>query len=395
VKHNQHNIEFKFQRDPVEFNKWTDKPLLQYCLGGTLYMPATRSMVDKLLARGLPALKSMVMCFEDAIRAEDVERAEDNVLEHLSRLSAAINEGQIAHDDIPLTFLRVRNPEQFRRFAGRLAEAQANVLSGFVFPKFSSSNATEYLDELQSVAERLSTLLYGMPILEGRSIGYRETRAEELQKLKEILDPYRDHILNIRVGGTDFSSLFGVRRGISSSIYDILPVRDALSDILNFFNRMEDGYTVSGPVWEYFLAHKQDDLQELLQQNLHRSLLTREPILNEAIDGLLREVVIDKANGFVGKTVIHPSHLRYVNAMQAVTLEEYEDALQILEAGDGVIKSGNANKMNEANPHRNWARRITLRAQAFGVIKNENEYIRLFMDDGNRPVRPPAAALGR
>ncbi len=395
MKHNQHNTAFHFQQDPVEFNKGTAKPLLQFCLGGTLYMPGTRTIVDKLLAKGMPALKSMVMCFEDAIRAEEVETAEANVLGHLSRLAQAISQQQVSHDDIPLTFLRVRNPEQFRRFAAQLSEEQANVLSGFVFPKFYSSNALEYLDELAALAERLNTVLYGMPILEGRAIAYRETRPTELQRLKEILDPFRDHILNIRVGGTDFSSLFGVRRGINSSIYDILPVRDALSDILNFFNRMEDGYTVSGPVWEYFLAHKKDDLQELLQQNLHRSLMTREPILNDAIDGLLREVVIDKANGFVGKTVIHPSHLKYVNAMQAVTLEEYEDAVQILEAGDGVIKSGKANKMNEANPHRNWARRITLRAQAFGVIENENEYIRLFMDEDARPVARPAAALGR
>ena len=386
MKHNQHNIEFKFQRDPVEFNKWTDKPLLQYCLGGTLYMPGTRSIVDKIQANALPALKSMVMCFEDAIRAEDVAQAEDNVLGHLSRLADAIEQGRITHDEIALTFLRVRTPEQFRRFSGRLTERQANVLSGFVFPKFSRGNAAEYLDELQSVAERLSTPLYGMPILEGRTIGYRETRIEELQSLKQILDPYRDRILNIRVGGTDLSSLFGVRRGINSSIYDILPVRDALADILNLFSRTEDGYTVSGAVWEYFLAHRRDDIQELLLQNLQRSLITRQPILNDAVDGLLREVIIDKANGFVGKTVIHPSHLKYVNAMQAITLEEYEDALQILQAGDGVVKSGNGNKMNEANPHRSWALGITLRAQAFGVIKNEDEYIRLFMEEDDRPV---------
>ena len=393
MKHNQQNPAFRFRKDPVEFNKWTEKSLLQYCLGGTLYMPGTRSIIDKLLAKGMPALKSMVMCFEDAVRAEEVAQAEDNVLDHLTQLAEAIPAGQITHDDIPLTFLRVRNPEQFRRFAARLSAEQASVLSGFVFPKFYSSNALEYLDELAALSLRLGVVLYGMPILEGRAIAYRETRSTELQRLKEILGPFRDRILNIRVGGTDFSSLFGVRRGINSSIYDILPVRDALSDILNFFNRMEDGYTVSGPVWEFFLAHKQDDLQELLQQNLHRSLLTREPILNDAIDGLLREVVIDKANGFVGKTVIHPSHLKYVNAMQAVVLEEYDDALQILDAGDGVVKSANGNKMNEANQHRNWAHRIVLRAQAFGVIANENEYIQLFRDDGARSEGRSLAGL--
>lgn len=381
MKHNKHNKSFHFHLEPVEFNKWTEKALLQFCLGGTLYMPGTRQIVDKLLAKELPELKSMVMCFEDAIRAQEIEQAETNVLEQLNRLSHAVFQKQIAHDEIPLIFLRVRNPEQFRRFSSQLNREQAKILSGFVFPKFYSSNALEYLEELSRLNASLGTILYGMPILEGKAIAYRETRASELQKLKEILDPFRNFILNIRVGGTDFSSLFGVRRGINSSIYDIHPVRDALSDILNFFNRMEDGYTVSGPVWEYFLAYKTDDIQDLLQQNLHRSLLAREPILNDAIDGLLRELVIDKANGFIGKTVIHPSHLKFVNAMQAVTLEEYEDAQQILEAGDGVIKSGSSNKMNEANPHRNWAKRISLRAQAFGVIKSENEYLHLLIDE--------------
>ena len=390
MKHNQHNANFRFQLEPVEFSKTSNKELLQYCLGGTLYMPATRSIVDKLLAQKLPELTSMVMCFEDAIRAEELGMAEANVLSHLSRLAQAMAQEEIRQEQIPLIFLRVRTLEQFQRFCCQLNAEQATVLSGFVFPKFHSSNATAYLEQLAVVGNLLGVQLYGMPILEGPAVAYREFRAEELGTLKQLLDPFKDLILNIRVGGTDFSSLFGVRRGINSSIYDILPVRDALSDILNFFNRMEDGYTVSGPVWEYFLAHTNVDLRDLLGQNLHRSLLNREPILNDAIDGLLREVVIDKVNGFVGKTVIHPSHLRYVNAMQAVTQEEHEDARQIIEAGDGVIKSISSNKMNEANPHRNWAGRIINRAKAFGVIASENEYTQLFLD--SHPI-PGMSAL--
>ena len=97
-----------------------------------------------------------------------------------------------------------------------------------------------------------------------------------------------------------------------------------------------------------------------------------------AIDGLLREVSLDKANGFTGKTVIHPSHLRYVNAMQAVTREEYEDASQILDTTGGVIKSAKSNKMNEINPHRSWARRITSLADAYGVVEDESKVLALF-----------------
>jgi len=380
MKHNQHNPAFQFCHDPVEFNKWTERPLLQYCLGGTLYMPGTRNIVDKLLSQSMPGLTSMVMCFEDAIRPEDLAQAETNVLQHLDRLAQARDQQEITDDQIPLIFLRVRHPDQFAAFAHRLTPEQAKSLTGFVFPKFRTDNAGIYLAELRALNRRLGVRLYGMPILEGKEIAYRETRVHELSSLKQILAPYRDLILNIRVGGTDFSSLFGVRRGIISSVYDILPVRDVLSDILNFFNRMEDGYIVSGPVWEYFLAYNQDDLSHLLEQDLHRSLLTKEPIINEAIDGLLREILLDKTNGLVGKTVIHPSHLKYVNAMQAVTLEEYEDASQIIDSSGGVCKSAKANKMNEINPHRNWAERVVLRAQAFGVIESENDYIKLLMN---------------
>ena len=141
---------------------------------------------------------------------------------------------------------------------------------------------------------------------------------------------------------------------------------------------MEDSYTVSAPVWEYFLAYADDDLGQYLGNNIDRSLLTREPIINEAIDGLLREVLHDKTNGMVGKTVIHPSHLRFVNAMQAITLEEFDDANQILMQSGGVFKSDVGNKMNEVGPHRNWAKGIELRAKAYGVIKDENEYLNLF-----------------
>src|SRR5690606_37380068 len=131
-----------------------------------------------------------------------------------------------------------------------------------------SSNAAVYLELLEGLNRDLDALLYCMPILEGHTIAFRETRVAELTTLKGILEPFQKWVLNIRVGGTDFSSIFGVRRGINSSIYDILTVRDCLSDILNFFNRAGEGYTVSAPVWEYFLAYNKDNIDHLLDENI-------------------------------------------------------------------------------------------------------------------------------
>jgi citrate lyase beta subunit len=380
MKHNQYNPNFKFFKEPVEFNKHTEKSLLQYCLGGTLYMPGTKIVADKILAKNMEYVTSMVMCFEDAIQEKDVAQAEINVLEHLDTIYKAIQHNDISIDDVPLIFLRVRNTEQFEKFATKISSEQASVLSGFVFPKFYSNNAKNYLECLSNLNNKLQTELYGMPILEGHSIAYRETRVQELTALKDIIEPYKKQILNIRVGGTDFSSIFAVRRGINLSIYEILTVRDCLSDILNFFNRDTADYTVSAPVWEYFLAYKKDDLQHLLDNNIHHSLLSRTPIINEAVDGLLREVILDKSNGFVGKTIIHPSHIKFVNAMQAVTREEYEDAMQILGTDGGVIKSAKSNKMNEINPHRNWAIKIACRAKAYGVVEDESSFLKLILN---------------
>ena len=70
-------------------------------------------------------------------------------------------------------------------------------------------------------------------LLEDAEVAYKETRMIELMGIKKILDKYRDLVLQVRVGGTDFSSVFGVRRGVDYSIYDIMAVRECLSDIIN------------------------------------------------------------------------------------------------------------------------------------------------------------------
>jgi len=378
MKHHQYTVDFEFVEEPEEFTKYTERDFLQYCLGATLYMPATKVVVNKILSNTMHGLTSMVMCFEDAIKEESLDEAERNVVDHLNKLFDAIDQGKLTYDDLPLIFLRVRNLEQFKLFSDKLTQQQAKILTGFVFPKFYSRNANDYLNHLDDINHKLDVFLYGMPILEGQTIAYIETRCDELLDLKEIMENHSSKILNIRVGGTDFSSLFGVRRGINYSIYDILTIRDCLSDILNLLSREEDDFIISGPVWEYFLAYKGDDLDRLSEtKDIHGSLMTRTPIINAAIDGLLREVVLDKANGFVGKTIIHPSHTRYVNAMQAVTKEEYDDAMQIVNTTGGVIKSLHLNKMNEINPHYSWAKKIISKANAYGVIEDESAYLKL------------------
>lgn len=379
MRHHSYNPNFNFIKSPVEFNKYTDRDTLQYCLGATLYMPGTKDIKEKVLHHQLD-VTSLVMCCEDAIKEEDLPIAEQNILDHMDFFADKIAAGELTHDDIPLIFVRVRNPEQFERFASRMTIKQASVLTGFNFPKFSSKNALRVLQTLVNVNNRLGVVLYGMPILEGPEVAFHELRGQELLLLRNILEPYRNLILNIRVGGTDMSSLFGVRRGINSTVYDIMPVRDALSDVLNYFNRYND-YCVSAAVWEYFRAYKDDDINDVIKRNFHNALIKGQDIVNPAIDGLMKEVLIDRANGFVGKTIIHPTHARFVNAMFTVVEEEYNDAVQILNTSGGVVKSAHGDKMNEIGPHRRWAEKIVKRAAVYGVVKNEDSVLSLVLGE--------------
>lgn len=378
MRHHRYNPDFRFVVEPEEFNKYSDKELLQYCLGATMYMPGTKDFSSKILNRELPGLTSMVFCFEDACPEELVPEAERNVLHLLDVLSSALDSEALTYDDLPLIFCRVRSQEQFEHFAEQLTLSRIRPLTGFNFPKFNAHNAEVYLYYLSKLNDRFGETIYGMPIIEDPEVAYRETRTGELVGIKKILDKYKDIILQVRVGATDFSSCFGVRRGVDYSIYDIMTVREILADIVNIFGRSND-YVISGPVWEYFRASKRMMFESLPSDHIEDCLLKRIPIVNHEIDGLLREVILDKANGFVGRTVIHPSHIKYVNALQAVTREEYTDAVNILKNGrGGVFKGESGNKMNEVKPHTNWARKIYMRSRAYGVIENENDYIKLF-----------------
>lgn len=380
MKHNQYNVDFEFVREPEPFDKYSDRAFLSYCLGGTLYMPAIRQFSEIVINKTITGLTSMVVCFEDSIDIADLQQGEDNAIHNIREIMAAIENGVIHKSDVPLIFLRVRSVKQFHRIAEKLEMDVLRCITGFVFPKFSSQNGEEYFSYLKQLNDKHGEILYGMPILESMEIALKETRYEELVNIKRIIDAYKELTLNIRVGATDFSSCFGVRRGIDYSIYDILTVRDCLMDILNVFSRSNE-YVISGPVWEYFLVNKDTKFKKNLEFSWQSSLLRRKRLINEAIDGLLREVILDKANGFIGKTVIHPTHIKYVNAMQAVTEEEYEDVLQILNASGGVRKSPSENKMNEINPHRSWAEKMYYKAMAYGVIKDETGYLTMISNE--------------
>lgn len=232
-----YNPDFKFVVEPEHFDKYTDRELLQYCLGATMYMPGFKDFTPKILERAMPGLTTMVLCFEDACPEEKVPEAMENVHHLLATVTEAVDSGKLNPDFVPLIFVRIRNLEQFKEFGNKLTKQEVRSLCGVNFPKFNAENGYEYYAYLRDLNNRFGEIIYGMPIIE---------------------DP------------------------------------------------------------------------------------------------------------------------EVVNALMAVTKEEYDDACQILGTGGGVVKGSGGNKMNEIKPHTNWAKKVYNRARAFGVIKNESGFVKLF-----------------
>ncbi len=312
-----------------------------YKVGALLYMPATKkNAAQVVLEAKYPGLSSIAFCLEDAIADSMLESAESQLLITLGEIAKQARPSEA----IPMLFVRVRNPEHLESFAFKM-KARGLKVTGFILPKFDMSNAKSYLQAARELNGVWLSSPFVMPILESAAIASPVTRLRELTEIKNLLDHHKDMVLNIRVGGNDLSGYFGLRRSCNQNIYQLGVVRDALVDILGVFAK---DYVVSGPVWEYFESNN-----DLIWK-----------------DGLEAELKLDKANGFIGKTAIHPSQIQVINESCKVSQGDFEDAKCILawDHEDAVAKSPTSDRMDEVKTHERWARRIICLANAFGVV---------------------------
>ena len=352
-----------FFKEPAEVHRDDSLELLAHGLGATLYIPATRDdlAADVLRVAGL-GVSSCVICLEDAIPDSAVEYAVTHVAEQLAPLHG--------RDDLPLVFVRVRSADQPARLASLMGESAA-VIDGFVLPKFSTVHGADFLDAVGDFEGAVGRRMMMMPVIETPEVMYRESRVDELLGMRALLGKHSDRVLAVRIGATDMASVFALRRPPDLTVYDVRIVAGAITDVVNVLGR-PGGHAVTGPVWEYFTSP-----DRLFKPQLRESPFARKDdrelrarLLARDLDGLIREVLLDRANGLIGKTVIHPSHVAVVHTLSVVSHEEYDDALGVLSAkeeGGGVARSSYRNKMNEANPHLNWARQLLYRAEVFGV----------------------------
>ncbi|MBA2811621.1 MULTISPECIES: HpcH/HpaI aldolase/citrate lyase family protein [Streptomyces] len=366
-----------FHREPGFFTADSPARVLAAALGATLYSPATRArLADDVVKQAGRGVVSMVLCLEDSIDDSEVAGAEENLVRQFTDLAGRPDA------ELPLLFIRVRTPEQIPDLVRRLGPA-VRLLSGFVLPKFTEERGVLFLEALTAAEVSSGRRLFAMPVLESPELLYLETRGEALQGIFRTVDKYRDRVLALRLGVTDFCSSYALRRAPDMTAYDVQIVASVIADVVNVLGRADGtGFTVTGPVWEYFRVQERMFKPQLRSSPFLevRATRLRETLIEHAMDGLLREISLDQANGLLGKTCIHPSHVLPVHALSVVSHEEFSDARDILRPerdGGGVLRSAYTNKMNEVKPHRAWAERVLTRAEVFGVANEDIGFVEL------------------
>lgn len=323
-----------------------NEQILKYSVGALMYTPALNTKIADAVINGKYGKHfSLALDLEDTIAENAVFKAERQLLKTLTKIAEAKENDSI---ELPLLFIRVRNPEHLMQIYLKIHN-YADIVTGFILPKYDTETMSAYTDTITEINDLLirrgladTRKVWFMPTLESGCLFNPMTRLENLERIKDSLTPVKNNILNIRVGGNDMCNAFGIRRNAEQTIYDIAPVNSLLTDILTVFS---NHYVISAPVWEYFIGDKWKD-------------------------GLRREIECDKLNGFIGKTLIHPNQLPVALEAFKVTREDYNDAVEVLKLSDGSLlvgKTATGGRMNEAKTHTKWAEKTLLLAKIYGV----------------------------
>jgi citrate lyase beta subunit len=315
-----------------------DRKSTAFDLGATLYVPALRNGLAQLVAqRASDGVRSVILCLEDSIADGCDEEAEASLMQALCELEAL---GR----PMPHVFVRPRSHSQLVRI---LERAPAGSCRGVVIPKFTLERGSEWLSAIQDYALLAGGSFWAMPILETRDLVAPSRRSSWLRDCADLLDERQDVVCGVRVGTSDISGHLGLRRDDRTTVYGLAPIAAVLSDAIAELYGHPGVPALFGGVWEYI-------------PDVGRGL--------SSMGAFSREVQMDIAHGFKGKSIIHPSQAAVVMACLAVSFADWVDASAVLQ-GDGASRSSVAPRMNEAKPHRLWATETLLRARHWGVVR--------------------------
>lgn len=294
-------------------------------LGASLYVPATRPDLALIGNRVKhPHLRSVIFCTEDAVHARDVSLALANLKVALPRFEPS---GL-------LRFVRVRNPATLDRV---LQFDHLNALTGFVLPKVTRRNVTDYFDVLGTRDFQVMVTLETADVFE----------IAEMTALRDLLlhEPFRSRVASLRLGGNDLLQLLGLRRPRHRSIY-ATPLGPLIARLVPLFR--PHGLNLTAPVFEFL------DRDELLARETRR----------------------DVAQGLFGKSAIHPEQIPVIEAEYRVTRLDLQDAEMVLaEDAPAVFRHNSA--MCEPATHRVWAQLIVERARLYGVKQSSGKKLEI------------------
>lgn len=284
-------------------------------LGATIYVPSNRNDLIPIV-KGLKfKARSIIFCTEDSILEEEVSQGIYNI-------------GQTLPNIDPLTktlfFIRVRNVEVLQKV---LELPYIDRVAGFVFPKVTSENFSHYMEVLPK-----NHKFFIMPTLETKEV-FSFNKMEELAK---VFEPYKEHILTLRIGGNDLMNIIGIRRPRNKTIYET-PIGNVISNLIAVFK--PNGYNLTSPVYEFLYD-------------------------NEV---LLKEMSFDLSSGLFGKTAIHPEQIPVIESFYKVSPEDLEMSLAIMDKDAKAVFNMHGT-MCEVATHYNWAQEIYERAKVYGVI---------------------------
>ncbi len=289
-------------------------------LGGSLYIPATHKNVYAVCNKNkYPALRSCIIDTEDAIIADDL----DTALENISHMLNAYEPSAL------YLFIRPRNPHILQEI---LKLKNIEKIDGFSLPKYS----TEVMKEYSHIISLSQKKFYIMPVLESHDIFSKK----KLESIRDFLLTCKIPTLTLRLGGEDMMNYLGLKRKCEDNIYSLVGPAQVIGNVINIFKPF--GFNISATV---FNCIKHEKLFEL-------------------------NVIEDLKQGLIGTTIIHPKQIEVINRVYQVTHEDYMMAQKILDKQTSaiIVQKG---QMGEKFAHASWARTILLREKYYG-LKEDN-----------------------
>ncbi|AYA98602.1 HpcH/HpaI aldolase/citrate lyase family protein [Lachnoanaerobaculum umeaense] len=313
---------------------------IYYSVGALLYTAANdTNILDDIILEKFNIPFSLAFSFDTTSNDAEADKAENILIKTLDKLFVVKKDRNFY---IPKLFIKVLSTSHithlYKKFGSLL-----DLITGFILPDFSVSNADVYIYEMQRINSVLSTPVYILPELDCMALLDLRNRYNHLYAIKEKLSSYEDYILNILVSTGNILNMLCVRHKVDENIYQSGPVAKLLSDIVTTFS---SDYIISAPAFEYYAGIGWQE-------------------------GLVKEIELDKLHGFIGKTIVHPKQILVLNDAYKVPSIDYDDALNVLDDKKIYQTCPNVNntRINEPKIHYNWAMEIILLAQYFGVKK--------------------------